>query len=186
MLVYPEAGWRRWLFRAPLHMWRFGAGPLLRNKMLILGTIGRRSGQTRHTALEYSVLDGVHYIGSGWGMRPDWCRNLAANPRASVQSRLGTQAVIARRATSEEEFRRLYHLIRGASPVWAEYLTSHGIEDNEEDFVAKRDRLVTWRLEPADDARQRGGAPQPLGADRAWVPVVAAIGVIAAIAFTAC
>lgn len=177
MLVYPK-GWRRWLFRAPLLLWRLGAGPLLRKKVLILSTTGRRSGQTRHTALEYSLIDGVHYLGSGWGMRPDWCRNLEKDPRATVQSRLGTHSVSAQRATSEAEFRRLYHLIRGASPVWADYLAAHEIEDSEEDFVAKRDRLVTWRLDPlAADAT----APPPLRADLAWIPALLALVVIATI-----
>lgn len=177
MLVYPQ-GWRRWAFRAPLHLWRLGAGPLLRRKILILATRGRRTGAPRYTALEYSLVDGVHYLGSGWGMRPDWCRNLEADARATVQSRLGTLAVTARRATSPEEFRQLYRLIRGSSPVWADYLAAHDIEDREEDFVAKRDRLVTWRLEPLADA---AAAPPPLRADLAWVPVLALLLLIMAI-----
>src|SRR5262245_62553414 len=85
--AYPKGGWRRRLFRTPLYLWRLGAGPLLRGKMLILSTRGRRSGLVRHTALEYSVINGFHYLGSGWGMRPDWCQNLAADPHATVQSR---------------------------------------------------------------------------------------------------
>lgn len=174
---FPNRGWRRRLFRAPLLLWRLGAGPLLRHRMLVLSTIGRRSGRVRHTMLEYSLLDGVHYIGSGWGMRPDWCRNLEANPRAVVQSRLGTLTVVARRATSEAEFRRLYHSIRGASPVWDDYLASHGVEDREDDFVAKRDRLVTWRLDPA--VASDGPEPAPLRADLAWIPAALLLLVLA-------
>lgn len=178
LLVYPTGGWRRWMFRAPLVLWRLGAGALLRNKMLVLTTVGRRSGEARRTALEYSVIDGKVYIGSGWGMRTDWCRNLAADPVARVQSRLGTQAVVARRADSPEEFRQLYHLIRGASPAWKDYIASHDIEDREDDFVAKRERLVTWRLEPLSGA-DAASAPPPLRADLAWVPAVLVLGGLA-------
>src|SRR5262245_12579574 len=173
--AYPR-GLKRWLFRAPLYLWRLGAGPFLRRKMLVLSTRGRRSGRVRHTALEYSVLNGCHYLGSGWGMRPDWCQNLVADPRATVQSRLGTVAVVAHRATSEEEFRQLYHSIRGSSPAWAEYIAAHGIEDREDDFVAKRDRLVSWRLEPMSAAdAARAAPPPPLRADLAWVSAAAVL-----------
>ena len=59
-------------------------------KMLLLTTIGRRTGKPRTVPLLY-VDDGeaMVVIGSNWGgpAHPTWVRNLLANPEARVQVR---------------------------------------------------------------------------------------------------
>lgn len=54
-------------------------------RVLVLITIGRKSGQLRSTPLQYEQVDGVYYVGSARGTQADWYRNLVAHPRVDVQ-----------------------------------------------------------------------------------------------------
>ncbi len=165
MLVYPRSAWRKLFMKMPLYYWRMGLGPVLQRWFLVLTTTGRKSGQPRHTMLEFSVMDGKTFLGSGWGERPDWCQNIAADPRVTIQSSSGTQSAMARRVTSDEEMARLYHVAKARkSPVWKEYLASLGIEDTVEDYVAKKERLVIFRLDPTSEK-----TPALMKTDLVWV-----------------
>lgn len=171
MMVYPSRGWRKQFMKMPLRYWRMGLGPILQRWFVVLTTTGRKSQQPRHTMLEFSVMDGKTYIGSGWGERPDWCQNIAADPRVTIQSNEGTKSAIAQRVTSDEEMARLYHVAKARkSPVWKEYLESLGIEDTVEDYVAKKERLVIFRLDPCSEK-----TPAPMKTDLVWVWGVIAI-----------
>jgi hypothetical protein len=68
---------------------------------------------------------------------------------------------------------RLYHVAKARkSPVWTEYLASLGIEDTVEDYVAKKGRLVIFRLDPTSEK-----TPAPVKTDLIWVWAVMAIAV---------
>jgi hypothetical protein len=54
--------------------------------------------------------------------------------------------------------------------VWKEYLESLGIEDSVEDYVAKKERLVIFRVEPTSEK-----TPAPMRTDLVWVWAVIAI-----------
>jgi deazaflavin-dependent oxidoreductase (nitroreductase family) len=56
-----------------------------RRIVLLLTTIGRKSGLKRVTPLQYEEIDNVLYVVSARGANADWVRNLQANPRAHVQ-----------------------------------------------------------------------------------------------------
>ena len=60
-----------------------GRGP--RSVVLLLTTIGRKSGQPRVTPLQYEEDQGVIYVASARGPSADWFRNIQANPRVKVQ-----------------------------------------------------------------------------------------------------
>lgn len=171
MMVYPARGWRRALFRLPLLFWRLGLARLMPRNFLLLTTTGRRSGLSRRTMVEYSALDGTIYIASGWGERADWYRNALANPVVTMESvREGQVQGRVLRVTEPAELATLYHRMSGESPYWGPYLRSLGIEESEAGFVGAAERLHILRLEPT-----RESAPEPLGADLAWIwPVVAA------------
>jgi deazaflavin-dependent oxidoreductase (nitroreductase family) len=169
IMVYPGGGWQKLFMKMPLYFWRMGLGPILQRWMLVLTTTGRKSKMPRHTMLEYSIVDGKIYLSSGWGERPDWCKNIAADPRVTVQSKFGAESFIAQRATADEEIAELYFIAKGKSPVWKEWLEARGIEDNVDDFVAKKDRLVIFRMEPTNEH-----TPAPMKADLLWVWAVLA------------
>jgi deazaflavin-dependent oxidoreductase (nitroreductase family) len=142
----------------------------------VLTTRGRRSGEPRHTVLEHTWLDGRIYIAPGWGGRTQWYRNLLVEPRVTVQRHGETFAAVASPVTGDAELARVYPLVSGSSPVWKQFLASWGIEDSLEDFLAKKDRIPTVRLD-----RVPGALELPaVGRNLIWVWLVPAA-VIAAL-----
>ena len=167
LMAYPNAGWRRFVFKLPLHLWRLGLGRFLPANFLVLTTTGRKSGLPRHTMLEHAQIGENFYIGSGWGRRSDWVRNLEANPLATVQTvRAGTVSVRASHADDAAELGQVYRAMSGKSPAWKDYLAMWGVEDTEADFIAAHqdDRLLTYRLSPVN-----AETPPPLPTDLRWV-----------------
>ena len=172
-MVYPRRGWRRWFFRAPLYAWRMGLGWIFSKVFLVLTTTGRQSGQPRHTMLEFSLLDGNYYIGSGWGPRTDLMRNIERDPRVTVQVQGRKFTALARPVSDEPELLRFFNYARGRSPVWKAYLASLGIEDTPADFIAKKDRLTILRLDSGTEA-----GPHGLRADLVWVWLLVIAGLV--------
>ena len=62
---------------------RLHAADLMRRRMILLTTRGRRSGRPRTCALNYALDNGTVYVMSGFG-RTDWIRNLEADPHVEV------------------------------------------------------------------------------------------------------
>lgn len=62
-----------------------GFGPT--RVVMLLTTIGRKSGLPRVTPLQYEEVDGDYYIASARGSDADWFKNICANPQVRVQIR---------------------------------------------------------------------------------------------------
>ena len=92
-------------------------------QVLILRTIGRKSGQTRKFPLIYG-RDGASYVlvasKGGAPANPGWYRNLVANPRVEIQVRDKVIPVTARTATAEEK-RRLWPTMTKEWPDYDRY-----------------------------------------------------------------
>jgi deazaflavin-dependent oxidoreductase (nitroreductase family) len=92
--------------------------------MLLLHTVGAKSGQARTNPLVY-VRDGNHLVvtasKSGADSNPDWYYNLLANPIVTVE--LGTEQFQARATavTEEPERSRLYAKMVEHRPGFAAY-----------------------------------------------------------------
>jgi deazaflavin-dependent oxidoreductase (nitroreductase family) len=83
--------------RFPLVFWRVisrfnrrlvsGYGPKSKasKRVLVLTTIGRKSGQPRSTPLQFEEVDGAYYVASARGRKADWYCNLIANPQVEVR-----------------------------------------------------------------------------------------------------
>ena len=54
------------------------------SRVLVLKTIGRNSGLTRSTPLQFEEVEGVYYVASARGTQADWFRNLIACPDVEV------------------------------------------------------------------------------------------------------
>jgi len=65
--------------------WKYGPGFRAYGFVLLLTTVGRKSGLPRVTPLQYEEEGGCYYIGSARGDRADWVRNIQANPRVEVR-----------------------------------------------------------------------------------------------------
>lgn len=53
--------------------------------IMVLTTIGNRTGRLRHTPVNYALIDGEVCCIAGFGRAAHWARNLAAAPEAEVQ-----------------------------------------------------------------------------------------------------
>ena len=92
-------------------------------KVLLLTTIGRKSGLERTTPLVYMPVDGdlvVYASNGGKETPPAWWLNLQSRPEATVQIGTDTHAVRARQAT-EEEYRALWPKAEAYNSHWAGY-----------------------------------------------------------------
>jgi deazaflavin-dependent oxidoreductase (nitroreductase family) len=69
----------------PQFAYSIGLSPVLGKYVLLLTTIGRSSGKKRVTPLQYEEIDGKIYLGSAFGKRADWVKNILANPEVDVQ-----------------------------------------------------------------------------------------------------
>jgi deazaflavin-dependent oxidoreductase (nitroreductase family) len=106
-------------------IYRLSAGRLLNvdGQIILLSTIGRRSGQVR-TAPLFCVRDGAAYvvIGSygGSDTHPAWYYNLLAHPQALLTDGARRIPVTASFAAGAE-YERLWGLLVAANPAYAEY-----------------------------------------------------------------
>ena len=65
--------------------YRRGIGPT--RVVLLLTTIGRKSGLPRVTPLQFEEVDGAYYVASARGPEADWFKNILANPEVHVTIR---------------------------------------------------------------------------------------------------
>jgi deazaflavin-dependent oxidoreductase (nitroreductase family) len=77
--------------------YKHGFGPT--RVVMLLTTIGRKSGLPRGTPLQYEEVDGDYYIASARGADADWFKNIVANPNVHVQIRDGEFDAIAESVT---------------------------------------------------------------------------------------
>jgi len=77
----------RLLHHPPRVAYAIGLGPLIGKVVLLLTTIGRKSGKPRVTPLQYEEIDGRIYIGAALGQKADWYRNIQVNPEVEVRVR---------------------------------------------------------------------------------------------------
>jgi deazaflavin-dependent oxidoreductase (nitroreductase family) len=83
----PKAGPRRWLFRAPLLVYRARLGWLFGHRLVMVVHRGRRSGRWRQVVVEVVVRDqetGAVTVASGYGPTANWYRNLLAHPDGEI------------------------------------------------------------------------------------------------------
>jgi deazaflavin-dependent oxidoreductase (nitroreductase family) len=100
-------------------------GQLLKYSMLLLQTVGRKSGKVRTHTLLY-VRDGDELVviasNNGQDHHPGWYFNLLANPRAKVQA--GTHSYdVEARVVGGEDYERLWQKLLAVRPQYREYLS---------------------------------------------------------------
>ena len=83
-MKFPKLLWK--LLKLPARiLYKLGLGPLMGRFVLLLTTIGRKTGNRRVTPLQYEEVEGKIYIGSARGAKADWIRNIQANPLVEIQ-----------------------------------------------------------------------------------------------------
>ncbi|GAA2607512.1 nitroreductase family deazaflavin-dependent oxidoreductase [Streptomyces axinellae] len=93
-------GWRRFLFRLPIWLFRARLGRLLGQRFLLLEHVGRKSGHLRRVVIEVVARDdpaGPSWtVAAGFGPQSAWYQNLRATPRVTVHVGAGRHDVVAR------------------------------------------------------------------------------------------
>lgn len=167
IIPYPQ-GLLRLLLRLPIYLHRLGLGRLLGlAPLVVLTTRGRRSGQPRHTVLEYRRHGSKYYVISGWGGRPHWYRNLCAYPEATLQ--FGAQTLAARGVTVDNpgEVLRVVYMFKRGSPLHDILLASMSSADtiDLQTLTQVADEFTVVRFELLDTGPKLRGVE----ADRAWL-----------------
>ncbi|MET8370665.1 nitroreductase family deazaflavin-dependent oxidoreductase [Micromonospora profundi] len=91
--------------------------------LLLLHTVGAKSGQTRVNPMMYQKVDGG-YAGfaskGGAPTSPDWYHNLLAQPQVRAEIGTDTVELVARVATGDER-ERIWNAQKAAYPGFADY-----------------------------------------------------------------
>ena len=99
------------------------SGPFAGAPLLLLTSVGAKSGETRTTPLVYTT-DGNRYVilasKGGAPTNPAWYHNLVANPQATVE--VGTETVPVKAIVAKGDERdRLFNNQASQMPNFAEY-----------------------------------------------------------------
>ena len=105
------------------HRGQATSGPFVGRPVLILTTVGARSGKPRETPLAYT-REGDNYVviasKGGAPTHPAWYHNLVANPAVTVEV-LGERFQARARVAEGEERDRLYRNQAQQMPAFADY-----------------------------------------------------------------
>ena len=91
--------------------------------ILILHTIGRRSGQPRATPIAYFDYQGKYLlVGSNWGRKnqADWFLNLKKQPRATIEIN-GRSLPVQARESEGAEYAGLWQYVTERHPPYLRY-----------------------------------------------------------------
>ena len=91
--------------------------------VLLLETIGRKSGQPRLIPIAYFFHEGKYLIvESNWGKdnHADWYLNLKKNPRAALQVK-GQRIAVEAHDAQAEEYERLWEFVTEQHPPYLRY-----------------------------------------------------------------
>lgn len=69
----------------PQIAYTIGLGPLIGKLVLLLTTIGRKSGKERITPLQYEEIEGCFYVAAALGEKSDWYQNILSNPQIKIR-----------------------------------------------------------------------------------------------------
>ena len=98
-------------------------GPFEGAPLLLLHTVGAKSGQARVNPMMYQRVPGGYAVFASKGgapVNPDWYHNVLAHPRVSAEIGTGTGEFEARVAEGEER-ERIWTAQKSAYPGFADY-----------------------------------------------------------------
>jgi deazaflavin-dependent oxidoreductase (nitroreductase family) len=79
----PISLWR--MMKLPCFLYKLGFHHFMGHIVLLITTIGRKSGLKRVTPLQYEQIDDTYFVASARGLKADWFQNIVSNPKVEVQ-----------------------------------------------------------------------------------------------------
>lgn len=169
LFQYPT-GIVRLLLRLPVFLYRLGLGVLLGPLYLVvLTTRGHRSGLPRFTAIEYREHGRKLYLVSAWGSRPNWFRNLLADPHVTVQHGYRHFPALARVVDDPGEALRVLHLFRRRSPFIYDPVLARLSGRDKINPITLPDITDQFTIVRLDRDPSEALTLPPVGADLAWL-----------------
>jgi deazaflavin-dependent oxidoreductase (nitroreductase family) len=101
---------------------------LARQTILLLHTVGRRSGRQFVTPISYFSCDGYYFlVGSNWGRKHNaaWYYNLMAQPRTTIEIH-GRKIIVNAYPVEGPEYERLWNCALARYPGYQHYRDNLG------------------------------------------------------------
>jgi deazaflavin-dependent oxidoreductase (nitroreductase family) len=160
----------KYLNRFMLLVWRLGLGswlnawPQVGGRIMVITHLGRKSGQWRHTPVNYVLIGDDVYCAAGFGRVSDWYRNILAHPNVEIWLPDGWWAAVAEDISADKDrlawLRKV--LIASGFATYLAGINPHAMSDDALAEVTADYRLIRIRRLEA-----RTGANGP--GDLAWI-----------------
>lgn len=161
-IPYPSFPVLKYVFKSPIVLWRLGLGRLAGQHLMLMTIVGRKSGLLRHTVVEYHSYKDRKYVIAAWP-KADWYHNLLENPCLTIQTADGSEEVMARRLTTDEELSEAYEVVEH-TPLLQKFWQKLGYKLDRSEFLAHKDRFYMFTFDPVYEP-----TPEPLPATLSWV-----------------
>ena len=160
-------------------VFKMGLAPFVGNPIsgyiMVLKTIGHKSGLTRYTPVNYAIHEGNVYSLSGFGKLAHWYKNLSANPQIEMIMPSGTISGNAVTVTGADEKLRMMRQILKNSGFAAFTAGYNPFTISDEDLREKGAEMVVIRITPNGI---RSGAADPGGKLWVWLTIVTVIALL--------
>jgi deazaflavin-dependent oxidoreductase (nitroreductase family) len=161
-IPYPQNKLLKRIYRSPLLLFRLGLSKIFSKYILILSTYGRKTGKVHHTPVEYFQHQGRVYVMSGFGSKPDWFKNILADPHITLQINKKILHATARKPETESEWDGVVAFLK-SSPI-AEFTDNDSLSNLDKPEVL--DAIKTWPVLTFDPTEEI--CPTALESDLLW------------------
>jgi deazaflavin-dependent oxidoreductase (nitroreductase family) len=167
--------WFKRFNRFMLLLWRlglasYGNGNRFTGYIMVMKNTGRKTGLTRHTPLNYTIVAGDVYCTAGFGADSDWYRNILKNPEVEVWLPTGRWAGVAEEASDLEDRAELLRRVIVASGFAGPLFGVNPRKMKDDDFEALFETYRLVRIRRTEALTGPGGP-----GDLAWIWPLATI-----------
>jgi deazaflavin-dependent oxidoreductase (nitroreductase family) len=139
----------------PRAAYAVGLGPIIGRFVLLLTTVGRKSGRPRVTPLVYQERGDTILVASARGLSADWLRNLQANPRVRVRVGRRSFEAVAKATTDGEKIADYLESLMARNPrIFGAILRMEGLSSrlSRAELVRFGHRRPLVTLRPVNDS----------------------------------
>jgi deazaflavin-dependent oxidoreductase (nitroreductase family) len=132
-------------FRLGLGSW---TGNPVTGYMMVLKTIGRKTGKVRYTPVNYAIMDGYVYCLVGFGRIADWFRNLQSHPKIESMLPSGPIAGVAEEVTDQNVSLKVLRQVLKNAGFAGFFLGINPFTSTDEELQDKARGIPVIRIKP--------------------------------------